>query len=539
MFAQAFNPMNLTQTAGDAAVLTGKTGNGSSSASGQFKSIMDSLMGRVETKGSLSMDSLMDMMNIDGLTDKKGKALLALLADNIKQENPLSAFLAVDDKGLAALKTLLAGLGFDKENISRFMETLSSGDGKKQVSLNQLFSKLGEFLKENESEDDLDISSLPYLQSLLDGFGLKPVTVENILAKATQSGQGVDLDTLVSELRQLSESKATHFQGASAGQDALLKGLGLTGKAAGVLSLDEFAQKLEALIQEKNPAQATSEAMALSAKTISDSIRQGKPSSMGGVDVSLLSPVSGKDKSPGFQFDNASLKSPQPNAMDKPETAFFSGSKNAQAKPAFSEAIKEVAASLEKNTTKSLPTSKESTETPVFSSKTMSASDIYGKMAEAKAASSAEKTLPSYVSEQVTRQISRAVKMGASEMTFQIKPPDLGRVQLSIETTHEGMKIRIVTEQHASRDMLLSQVQDMKAVLADQGIKLDKIDVDVSGNFGQSMAQARQEAGQSGKERKSKDTEAFNLGKITPNEESEEPVLRRFKYARGNLDLVA
>lgn len=539
MFTQAFNPLNFNLTAGDAAMMTGKSGNSFAGAGGQFKSIMDSLMGHVKTKDSLSLDSLMNMMNLDNVTDTKSNSLLTLLADNIKQTASLSGSFTVDDKGLAALKRLLTGLGFDQEKISRFMESLSSDEGRKQVPMQQVFSKLGEFLKENDSQDDLDISAIPFIQSLLSGFGLKPETVNTIISKSTLSGQGVDLDILASEIKQLSDSNTAYFQGASEGQNNLLKGLGLPGKSSGVLSLDEFAQKLEALIQEKNPAKANPEALTQSAQTFGESLRKVKTSSMGGIDVSGLTPVSGKNETAGLRFDAVSLKSPQPDATNKTETAFFSGSKNLHGKHVFSEAVKEAVQSLEKPEKQSIPSAKDSTEAPVISNKTISAAELYSKMSEPHTTTSTEKTLPSYVSEQVTRQISRAVKMGESEITFNIKPPDLGRVQLSIESTSEGMKIRIVTEHHATRDMLLSQAQDMKTVLADQGIRLDKIEVDVSGNFGQSMAHARQDAGNASKERKGRDSDMFSLGKVTSNEESEEPVIRRFTYARGNLDLVA
>jgi flagellar hook-length control protein FliK len=83
-------------------------------------------------------------------------------------------------------------------------------------------------------------------------------------------------------------------------------------------------------------------------------------------------------------------------------------------------------------------------------------------------------------------------------MTLQLKPPHLGRMKLNVEHTTGGIKVGIVVESTAARDMLLSNSHDLKTALADQGLRLDKIDVETQTDFGQSMAQAGRGFGQSG-----------------------------------------
>jgi flagellar hook-length control protein FliK len=171
----------------------------------------------------------------------------------------------------------------------------------------------------------------------------------------------------------------------------------------------------------------------------------------------------------------------------------------------------------------------------------LSATDLYGKVADLKTASTAsasDKTLPAYVTDQVAKQISKAVKNGDTEIRFHIKPPDMGKVQLSIASTKDGLKIHIMAEHQSTRDMIMSQTSDLKTLLADQGIRLEKIDVGLSGDFGQSLAQARQETDNSGRERKNKEKPAFQIDGIAENSVGT-PETVPLRYTRGNLDLVA
>ena len=173
--------------------------------------------------------------------------------------------------------------------------------------------------------------------------------------------------------------------------------------------------------------------------------------------------------------------------------------------------------------------------------KSLTGTGFYSKTADMTQAGASEKTLPAYVTDQVARQISKAVRNGDSEIRFHIKPPDMGRVELSIATTASGLKISIFAEHSATRDMLMNQTTDLRTILADQGIRIEKMDVGLSGNFGQNMAQARHDSDQSGKGRKQKDKPLFTLDTVN-GESRGNTVGTRIKaagYIQGKLDLVA
>ena len=81
---------------------------------------------------------------------------------------------------------------------------------------------------------------------------------------------------------------------------------------------------------------------------------------------------------------------------------------------------------------------------------------------------------------------------------------------MNIETINGGMKLSIVTEHFAARDVLLSQTNELKNMLMDQGVRLDKVEVQLSDNFDQSMANARQES-QNAKGRRNRAGREFNM----------------------------
>jgi flagellar hook-length control protein FliK len=150
----------------------------------------------------------------------------------------------------------------------------------------------------------------------------------------------------------------------------------------------------------------------------------------------------------------------------------------------------------------------------------------------------AGRNLPGYLLEQVSRQIVRLRNAGESDMTLQLKPPHLGRIQLNIEQTSGGIKVGIVVESAAARDMLLANSHDLKMTLADQGLRLDKIDVEAQADFGQSMAQAGRGFDQSG----GRKGRWGDQGRQGGGNASENPLAAEAATGRGGagrLDLVA
>ena len=147
------------------------------------------------------------------------------------------------------------------------------------------------------------------------------------------------------------------------------------------------------------------------------------------------------------------------------------------------------------------------------------------------------RSLPNYLLDQVSRQIVKMKDDGESDITLQLKPPHLGKMSLSIEQTAGGLKVGIVVESSAAKDLLLANSGDLKAALGDQGIRLDKIDVQTQGDFSRSMAQSGQDFLQSG-ERKG-GWGASRQGTGPGESEVPEPLMNILETTSRRLDLVA
>lgn len=150
----------------------------------------------------------------------------------------------------------------------------------------------------------------------------------------------------------------------------------------------------------------------------------------------------------------------------------------------------------------------------------------------------ASRNLPGYLLNQVSRQIVRLRNAGESELTLQLKPPHLGRMKLNVEHGTGGIRVGIVVESVAAKDMLLANSHDLKAALADQGLRLDRIDVETQTDFDQSMAQADREFGQPGG-RRGRWTDGSRTDEGNVSDSPAENNTDTGGAASGRLDLVA
>ncbi|MCK5313071.1 MAG: flagellar hook-length control protein FliK [Desulfobacteraceae bacterium] len=107
------------------------------------------------------------------------------------------------------------------------------------------------------------------------------------------------------------------------------------------------------------------------------------------------------------------------------------------------------------------------------------------------------RTLPSYVTNQIGRSIVRAVNQGQNQIQIQLKPPELGRMMITIQDLGNGVKVSVVAENQAARDILMSNSNNLKDALASSGISLENFDVEMGTNFNQSMRDAKNQAGYS------------------------------------------
>jgi len=86
----------------------------------------------------------------------------------------------------------------------------------------------------------------------------------------------------------------------------------------------------------------------------------------------------------------------------------------------------------------------------------------------------AETVLP-----QVIRGLATLVRNGTAEMRLQLQPPDLGEIELRVRTTEAVVRGQVMVQHPEIKQLLDSQMERLRAALAEQGLELEGFDVSV------------------------------------------------------------
>jgi flagellar hook-length control protein FliK len=488
------------------------------------------------------------MKNEEGIAFLNELKSLLLTLSNGNLEN-----LSINGEGLDSLGQLLVKAGFDPESVDKLMTDLSiSLEEGGEVAVSDFMGKLFDLPREEdvaelpEAENLLTTSDVPYMYSLLEMLGVDEGKISEIMAEASRGNQGVSLDTTVDMLRQLDQSAFSSgitYQNAD-GDDTYLTffeqlGLELNGEDSGRLTLGgliaALEQKQSSLSSELNQVVGRIEGQgsnnAVSVSDLALMNENGNQASsedlfgqlFKGLEVSksaaaeqanahpdlvtdkireqykndLINPVKGlsaeegADKQPVNKIDPASLASQvnqdgnsrsgldlKGQPMDIVEKTSFMG--KVKEDSSSSSDVNQVIQGGEKT---SVPNTLDN-----------------GSLLKTKQTFN---SLPNHVTQQVGKNIVRAINLGENTIRVQLKPAELGRVFMTIDNNGDSMKVSIITENQSAKEILASNANEIKTVLSASGISLEKFEVDMSSDFRQSMADARQQ-GQSNKRKSGK-----------------------------------
>ncbi len=468
------------------------------------------------------------------LGDKKGNEFLTELKNIfLSISNGNLENISIDAQGLETLKQMLAGAGFNAEDLDDLFAELIEGLEGRDLNLDELFNQLFELpadaLADQAAEPQvfLETSSLPYLESILTALDIPSDTVQQILSAADHGEKGINLDVIIEQLQDV-QKKAfysnTQFQ-AQEGKEqiqALLKPFGIEADPSKdfKLTLNDLVETFEALRKGfKN--QATSDHLTTDIQNSTANI-QNKTDSLKDLFKGLEIKNLPKEKSV-FDFSSAQIKDQFKNQLLESETTpanlkglFSKGKgKSLQDQPLIKVGLKEFVSSLEEKISQhtvlkdqvadgktlgekikgQLNSLNDQTQLTASDAKT---SDNQSAQIVSKARSGF-RNLPAFVTQQVSKSIVRAVNQGESTLRIQLKPPELGRLMLTIDNNGNNMKVNIVTENAAAREILVSNASELRTVLSNSGVNLERFDVDMNSDFRQSMADARGQAGNSNK----------------------------------------
>ena len=107
--------------------------------------------------------------------------------------------------------------------------------------------------------------------------------------------------------------------------------------------------------------------------------------------------------------------------------------------------------------------------------------------------------LPAQLIDRVGRQISRSLQRGDRIIRIQLKPPELGTVKVAMDLKENVLKLGMITENSSVKELLLTNANDLRDALIEQGVKLEKIDVQIGNHSNPTLSDLKE--GSTGEQR--------------------------------------
>jgi len=449
---------------------------------------------------TLSLEEEAGLISVSGFMDNLFELPLA------EDEDITQADTLMPTSDLPYIKSLLSMMGVDEQQITSIMDNASEGPRGFDFDdfieqLEQLLNTVGESDRSYQTNGENDAYTTLLKQLDLDSFIEKSDTPLTLSTLINAFSQKLDLikDNLPNQTEQLVSDMFTTDP-----FDALATQSGRHGL------LNQFFSGLN--IQEDNEETVNS-AITLSANSdamvkeiegrfqvqFMDQISRGDVNTKVTAQAQTVGNTISTDIQTG-QTDAAGAFKIANNFSDTAVTTKESTSqmsiKSAQAD----------AAALEKmaSTTNSLSgeaTSKNSETQPfIFGIEKSTTTSTVGTSGTQRT-EQAFSTLPDFVTRQVGKTIVRSINTGDDTIRMQLKPPELGRIYMSIDHNGSSMKVNIITEHQSAKDILVANVNEIKTMLSSSSINLESFEVDMSSDFQQSMADARAQDQSAGKKR--------------------------------------
>lgn len=411
---------------------------------------------------------------------------------------------------LDTLTDIFESAGLNGEALSDLFRDIMSDSASGTLTLADILTAMdtrAETLKGAGQSVRLDSSTIPYFKTILNRLGMNRETAGEIMEKAVSKDGGVDVRALVSALKDFADQQAGGNPITISGEkDAreelavLLSRIGIkTGeKGDAPVTLKSVIQGLENMVTDKQPAVLPQHQLAHQIDRFMKAVESANTTADGKTDnekISLLGENTLKSRIRGGTTANRENQT----GTDAREVA-KDGGKAADAasdQKLFRQAL---AARQADSSSGNLANRMTDARGQNMAAGVGQAGAGVGHTGQTGSAPTAEKPLPAYVLNQVGRQVVKAVQNNQNTVTIQLKPPQLGRLAISIETSGNTLKVNIMAEQSAARDLLMSHSSDLKAVVSEQhhGLRVEKVDVQLSQNFDQAMADARNGKDQNG-----------------------------------------
>ncbi|MCK4388875.1 MAG: flagellar hook-length control protein FliK [Desulfobacterales bacterium] len=483
--------------------------------------------------------------------------------------------MALSHEALPDLKKILIEEGYSDAEVDSFLKKLVHGKPRHGVKITELLEKLSELkaLSEKKASDPvlsdpvLEVSAVPYLEASLSRLGVDLQEVNRAIEQARVQGGRLNLKGFVRNLkailRGLPEGSKIEAEGKAAEDiKGMLVRVGIIDKAAdieGPISLERFVRILEQRVASLMPRTMPETQIENHVNRLLDNVLVEREQQRGKSSLKSLYANKLKVLPNGDLKDNQALKQIGEGWNENPPKSPFNkgGLLSTPNKGEFLSTPNkgEFLSIPNKGGLLSTPNKGGLLSTPlwkrgdrgdfkneqILQEKVTSPYWVRESITERGPApdaiiKQAARPVPIHVVNQVARQISLSLQRGENHIRLQLRPPQLGAIQIDMHMKDSVLKIGMATEHHSVKEFLISSIHELRDTLVQQGVKLERIDIQVNYNLGQSMAQARR--GQNGFQRQRQEQRG-GPGAVAGNSDVLETTMPRMIRPDALVDVIA
>lgn len=476
----------------------------------------------------------------------------------------------IKEKDLPLVKTFLLQCGFSHEKVERFLKDLKGNNSNGEYNLSQTILKITELgaTKRKERQDKTFApATVPYVESVLRDFNLTPKELDKVFSKARIDGGGLDIDKLVEKLKEIKgrrplENKTDANQKLSRQISDKMEKIGMNlpekGKADQI-SLKDFIASLEQITEKVGKDKKVSPDIKKTLDKILERVELSgqKPESESSVKFSsnyhftesfLKDEINKKghhafnEKKISSLEKNKSGKNESISSLLKQKDVKVKNYVGANAGNSNNSGKADLLSNLNKQTELINPVKEQGyrVDTETGQINVSRNTEAFNFTNTLKTVDYGEKPfrgyIPASIVDQVGKQISRSIIRGDQVVTLQLKPPELGTVRIKMDIKDHTLRLSMTAEHHSVKELLLNNINELKEALVQHGVKLEKVDVQINYNFGQSLNASKERTDNGQGWRKDFGGEEFHSDNHT-----EGPHERPINFMSGSnlIDLVA
>lgn len=451
-----------------------------------------------------------------GIPNRMGPAFyLDQLREGLLGKGKSLSKISLEQEDLPLLKEFLLHLGFSEEKGEEILKGLAENHPGGEILLSQFIQHIAELgLPEANSLQHLEPSVVPQLESVLRDLGLTPKEVERVFAETRVEGGGLDLAKLVLRLKAFHHEMkvGTGIENRQVAFDRIsnqLEKIGLHSPVMdrqGQISLKDFIVSLERMTgarDEGEPLPADIKGTIdriLERASLSKENRASQSSwaSLAKVKVdpsAVMDKLSGRD---GLLNRAAPFKrkaSFAPQAGKENNQAIHGPQKSGSPNPLKGlELLSNVNGDQGSEKGLNWENYKVQAEKATFSVPGQTSGSTFSDAIHATKQNQmpTRDVLPTYLVDQVGKQISRSLQRGDRIIKIQLKPPELGMVKVEMALKDNVLKLGMIIESSAVKELLLANTNELKEALAEQGVKLEKIDVQIGDHSNQTFSDLKE-----------------------------------------------